>query len=191
LARRSQPRTARGEHQRPRGIRSATASVADRPWMRAAKESKGLDAGLRTSIALWRAFTGVLEACRAANTAATIYKRARRFDLLCGSRFSAIWNQRLGDGGPDQRQLEPSAGMALSAGCSSTCGLTSRLAAPPSGGSQPLRHPADTPWRVALGLGAATTAAQRVRGELLARRAAQGCRVPIPSQRTKRRLRVR
>lgn len=30
-----------------------------------------------------------------------------RFDLRCGSRFSVVWNQRVGVGGPDLSQMEP------------------------------------------------------------------------------------
>ena len=41
-------------------------------------------------VALWPAITGLIDARRAANTAAITRKRTPRFDLQCGSRFSAV-----------------------------------------------------------------------------------------------------
>jgi hypothetical protein len=40
-----------------------------------------------------------------------------RFDLRTGSGISAVWNQRLGVGGPEQRQLEPFDRLARFCGC--------------------------------------------------------------------------
>ena len=52
--------------------------------------------------------------------------KTQRFDPRSGLAISVVWNQRLGDGGPEQRQLEPTDELVATSRWSETTGVEHR-----------------------------------------------------------------